>query len=222
MQLPQTVQELEELVQTCREADRRALFPTLIEVSPQPDPGWGIFLAVPAWINRRVVVCCDLSFFDGRIIAVCISPLTDSFSLCASVGLAPRAEVDIFLPGAADPLPPGGEVFLQSRTCIAFVRSGARRHATFDLQLMLRSHLGWEHSPVFPHATLDSDGYCVASYTGQFLFRLLASRAMYYRSDIALLVGLHPTRVVVTPAAPQPGDVCVCVRLGVSCSCCSD
>ncbi|CAE7640812.1 unnamed protein product [Symbiodinium microadriaticum] len=160
------------------EADRRALFPTLIEVSPQPDPGWGIFLAVPAWINRRVVVCCDLSFFDGRIIAVCISPLTDSFSLCASVGLAPRAEVDIFLPGAADPLPPGGEVFLQSRTCIAFVRSGARRHATFDLQLMLRSHLGWEHSPVFPHATLDSDGYCVASYTGQFLFRLLASSSV--------------------------------------------
>ena len=210
VQLPQTVQEIEELVQTCREADRRALFPTLIEVSPQPDPGWGIFLAVPAWISQRVVICCDLSSFDGRIIAVSVSPLTDSFSLCASVGLAPRAEVDIFLPGAAAPLPPGGEVFLQSGTCVAFVRPGARRHVTFDLQLMLRSHLGWEHSPVFPHATLDSDGYCVASCTGQFLFRLLPNRAMYYRSDIALLTGLHPTRVVVTPATPQPGDVCVC------------
>ena len=210
VQLPQTLQEIEELVQTCREADRRALFPTLIEVRPQPDPGWGIFLAVPAWASQRAVICCDLSFFDGRIIAVSVPPLTDSFSLCASVGLAPRAEVDIFLPGAAAPLPPGGEVFLQSGTCVAFVRPGARRHVTFDLQLMLRSHLGWEHSPVFPHATLDCDGYCVASCTGQFLFRLLPNRAMYYRSDIALLTGLHPTRVVVTPATPQPGDVCVC------------
>ncbi|CAE7210890.1 unnamed protein product, partial [Symbiodinium microadriaticum] len=124
VQLPQTLQEIEELVQTCREADRRALFPTLIEVRPQPDPGWGIFLAVPAWASQRAVICCDLSFFDGRIIAVSVPPLTDSFSLCASVGLAPRAEVDIFLPGAAAPLPPGGEVFLQSGTCVAFVRPG--------------------------------------------------------------------------------------------------
>ena len=180
VQLPQTVQEIEELVQTCREANRRVLFPTLIEVSPQPDPGWGIFLAVPAWASQRAVICCDLSFFDGRIIAVCVSPLTASFGLCASVGLAPRAEVDIYLPGAAAPLPPGGEVFLQSGTCVAFVRPGARRHVTFDLQLMLRSHLGWEHSPVFPHATLDCDGYCVASNAGQFLFRMLPNRAMYY------------------------------------------
>ena len=61
---------------------------------------------------------------------------------------------------------------------------------------------------MFPRDRLDN-GYCVAGPDGPVLYRLHAERAVYYKADIALLAGLHPLRVVVTPATPQPTDVCL-------------
>ena len=206
--LPQTVGELLDLVEVCRDPTHKDLFPVLIEVTPQPDPGWGIVLAIPDWATHSTVICCDLSLFDGRIFAIVVPELVSTFDLLERAGLAHNAEVDIFPPGAVEPLLQGGEVMLQRGMCLTFARRGAHRPATFDLQAMLRSHLGWEHSPVFPRDRLEN-GYCVAAPHQHLLFRLHAERAIYYRSDIALLAGLHPTRAVVTPAAPQPGGVAV-------------
>ncbi|CAE7423882.1 unnamed protein product, partial [Symbiodinium microadriaticum] len=121
--LPQIVQDILDLVDICRDSVRKSLYPGLIVVEPQPDPG-------------------------------------------------------------------------------------ARRFGTFNLPAMLTTHLPWEHSPVFPRDTL-GNGYCVAGPQGQVLYRLHPERAFYYRSDIALLAGLHPFRTIVTPAVPQPTDVCI-------------
>ena len=206
--LPQTVRELTDLIEVCRDPTQKDLFPVLVEVTPQPDPGWGIFLALPVWATHSTAICCDLSLFDGRIFAIVVPETVSSYDLCARAGLAHNAEVDIFLPGEIEPLVPGGEVRLQRGMCVTFVGQGVRRPATFDLQAMLRSHLGWEHSPVFPRDRLEN-GYCVAAPHQHLLFRLHAERSIYYRTDIALLAGLHPTRTVVTPAAPQPRGVTV-------------
>ena len=109
VELPQTVEEVIDLVQTCRDDEHRRLFPAVIEVSQQPDAGWGLFLAVPLWLRYRAVVCVDSSLFDGRVFAISVSVHTDRYMLCELAGLAPTADVDVFVPGHEGPLPPGAD-----------------------------------------------------------------------------------------------------------------
>ena len=206
--VPQLVGDVLDLVQTCRLAEGRQKFPVLVPVEPQPDPGWGVLLALPAWLRHRTVICLDLSLFDGRIISVDVPANLDFHVLCESAGLSPHAGVDIYLPGAQEPLLRGADCLLWTGACVAFRRPGARRHVGFDLEAMLATRAGWEHSPVFPRDRLDN-GYCVVSQQGERLFRLQPERAFYYKADIALLTGLHPLRVIVTPASSQPDDVSV-------------
>ncbi|OLQ12453.1 hypothetical protein AK812_SmicGene3619 [Symbiodinium microadriaticum] len=206
--VPQLVGDVLDLVQTCRLAEGRQKFPVLVPVEPQPDPGWGVLLALPAWLRHRTVVCLDLSLFDGRIISADVPANLDFHVLCESAGLSPRADVDIYLPGAQEPLLRGADCLLWTGACVAFRRPGARRHAGFDLEAMLATRAGWEYSPVFPRDRLDN-GYCLVSQQGERLFRLQPERAIYYKADIALLTGLHPLRVVVTPASSQPTDISV-------------
>ncbi|OLQ03718.1 hypothetical protein AK812_SmicGene13326 [Symbiodinium microadriaticum] len=202
--LPQSLHEILDLVRTCRAEDRRALFPELVELTPQPD----LLLALPAWPYEYACVGLDLSLFDGRIFAAVALPVMDTYALCEVAGLAPHAEVDIYLPGATFPVPRGEQFELRTGHCIIFRRPGARCPVAFHLHAMLQSHLTWEHSPVFPRDRSDN-GYCVVGPEGCILFRLHTERAMYYRADIALLTHLHPTRAVLTPVNPQPTDGCL-------------
>ena len=208
VELPQTVDELTDLVQTCRDAVRHRLFPALIEVQQQPDAGWGLFLAVPLWLQHHAVVCVDASLYDGRVFAISVSANTDRYMLCELAGLAPTAEVDVFVPGHDDPIPPGAECQVATGMCVVFVRPGRGRPASFRLSETLRSRVFWEHSPMFPQDS-HGNGYCIAGPAGQILFRLHPERAFFYRAEIALLTDLHPLRVVVTPAEPQQVDVSV-------------
>ena len=208
MILPQTVGDALDIVQTRRSVERRELFPVLVPVTPQLDLGWGVALAVPAWVQNRVIVCLDLSLFDNRIVPADVPAHADYHSLCESAGLTPDTDVDIYLPGVAAPLPRGVDCHLWTGACIAFVPSGSHRPEAFDLDAMLRTHLGWEQNPTLPRDSLDN-GYCIVGRRGQCLFRLHADRASLYQSDVALLVEVHPDRIVLTPASEQPMNVCV-------------
>ena len=206
--LPQALWEVLDLIQTCRQADRAALFPSLIPVTPQPDPGWGVFLAVPDWPSSLVFVCCDLSFYDGRIVSVATPRQVDTHLLCELVGLSPHADVDIYLPYETVPTPRGTVCLLASGNLITFQRPGTRRHASFDIHAMLSSPIGWEHSPSFPRDRLEN-GHCVVSTGGPTFFRLQPEKASSCRADIALLTGLHPLHIELTSAVTHPDDICV-------------
>ena len=206
--LPQVLWEVLDLIQTCRQPERAAYFPCLIPVVPQPDPGWGILLAVPEWPSHKVFVCCDLSFYDGRIIAVCLPRLVDTHTLCELVGLSPHAEADIYLPYGNVPLRSGEEFELTSGHLVTFLRPGARRHPSFDIHVMLSSHLGWEHSPSFPRERRDN-GYCVVGPGGPIFYRMHQERAPFFSADVALLLGLQPLHIELTPAAVHPDDVSI-------------
>ena len=208
MALPQTVGDALDMIQTRRSRDRSEFFPVLVPVTPQLDLGWGVALAIPPWVQHRVIVCLDLSLFDNRIVPADVPAHADHHSLCESAGLAPETDVDIYLPGVEAPLPRGVDCHLWTGICIAFVIPGSRRPEAFDLDAMLRSHLGWEQNPTLPRDSLDN-GYGVVGQRGQCLFRLHTDRARHYQSDVALLVGVHPDRIVLTPAQEQPMNVCV-------------
>ena len=205
--IPQTIQEIAELLQTCRRASHQELFPELVEIRPQPTVGWGFFLAVPPWINDRCVVCFDLSQWDGRVFAETVPQQVDLWILLQLADIPRDAEIDVHVPDFQGPLPWGTDCEVYLGCCISFMP----RHSPpvySDLLRMLRSPDVWNRG--LGVATMHlANGYCVVTATDFFLFRLLPGREMYYRQDIASVARLHHSRLRLVPAAQQPGDVAI-------------
>ena len=205
--IPQTIQEIVELLQTCRRASHQELFPELVEIRPQPTVGWGFFLAVPTWVCDRCVVCFDLSQWDGRIFADTVPQHVDLWTLLHLADIPQDAEVDVYVPDFQGPLPRGAESEVFLGCCISFMP----RHCPpvySDLLRMLRSPDDWNRGLGVAAMHL-ANGYCVATAADFFLFRLLPGREMYYRHDIASVARLHHSRLQLVPAAAQPGDVAI-------------
>ena len=205
--IPQTIQEIVELLQTCRRASHQELFPELVEIRPQPTVGWGFFLAVPAWLCDRCVVCFDLSQWDGRIFAEVVPQHVDLWLLLHFADIPQDIEIDVYVPDFQGPLPRGAETEVFLGCCISFM---PRRSPPVysDLLRMLRSPDDWNRG--LGVATMHlANGYCVVTAADFFLFRLLPGREMYYRQDIASIARLHHSRLQLVPAAAQPGDVAI-------------
>ena len=203
--VPQTVQEVLELLDTCRSRLYQELFPRLCQVSPQVDARWAVVLMIPEWIGGRVLVCIDLTLFDGRLLAVYLHSQVDRHTILNSVGLSGRAEVDVFVPGIEGPIDPGAEVELLTGYRISLVRAGAPPPPSVSLRSMLLSHLPWALGPAFPQDTAD-DRYCVVSDDFFCDFVLAAGRSPFLRTDVAVRLRLPPLRVTLTPATPQVED----------------
>ncbi|OLQ14020.1 hypothetical protein AK812_SmicGene1973 [Symbiodinium microadriaticum] len=207
MLIPQSLQDAVDLLQTCRQMDRRELFPQLVEVRPQMATGWGLFLALPEWMQHSIVVCFDLSLLDGRVFAEKVPAQVDLWTLLSLADLPFDSEVDVHVPDFHGPLPRGADCEVYMGCCIMFLPRG-EQPLYLDLMRMLRSVDDWNTGPGIENVMLDN-GYCVAAAAEYFLFRLLPQRSMYYRQDIAATARMHPSRLQLVPAAAHPDDVTI-------------
>ncbi|CAE7939958.1 HERC1 [Symbiodinium sp. KB8] len=210
--VPQTPEELLDVVETCRRRDHQQFFPALHVVEPQPDARWAVILMVPAWPHGPMV-CLDLTAIDGRIFAA-IAPWTaDRFSVLALASLSPAAAVDVVVPGLPAPLVDGQEFFPDTGMCIRFCPPGRPAIQEVSLTQMLRSHLTWDNSVPFPQEVGDPrsdcliaglscwDGYVCKSVMVRFLLPLLKCGGVSL-----LMLLLQQTRMKALPflQIPQP------------------
>ena len=207
MLIPQALPEAVDLLQTCRQPDRRDLFPELVEVRPQPATGWGLFLALPTWVQEGIVVCLDLSSIDGRVFAERVPRHVDLWTILSLADLPFDTDVEVHVPDFNGPLPRGADCEVYMGCCIMFLPPGVPP-VYLDLMRMLRSPEEWSADPGLEHVRVDN-GYCVAAAAEYFLFRLLPERSMYYRQDIAASAHIHHSRLQIVPAAAQPQDVLI-------------
>ena len=212
LELPQTVQEALDVVETCRDRCGRDRFPGLLPVSPQPDVRWALAVMVPDWAH-------NLTLVDERIFAVASNPHTDRQSLLHLAGIASRALVDVYVPGFEEPIDPDTEIYLTSGDCVTFVRTGEQREYTSNLQDMLRTHLGWAPGPAFPPPSGD-DRVCAVSDGWYCDVPIRQERVALLRADIAARFGISPLHLAMHPAATRPADVALygracCTVVGV-------
>ena len=207
MLIPQALPDAIDLLQTCRRMDRRELFPELIEVRPQPAIGWGLFLALPSWVQDGIIVCLDLSSIDGRVFAERVPRHVDLWTLLSLADLPFDTDVEVHVPDFHGPLPRGADCEVYMGCCIIFLPPGVPP-VYLDLMRMLRSPDEWNAGPGLEHTRVDN-GYCIAAAAEYFLFRLVPERSMYYRQDIAASAHIHPSRLQIIPAATQQQDVLI-------------
>ena len=216
--VPQSLLEVIDLIDTCRNRRLRSLFPQVIPVIPQPDPRWGLFIALPTWIRDEIVVCLDLTLVDGRVFSAVTPRATDKPSLLNLAGFAIGALMDVYIPG--DPDPVEAEVHLSMGPCVSFVPSGEPREYMTHLEDLLRTHLGWAPGPAFPQPD-GHDRICAVADGWYRDFLLLPERANFFRADLATRFGIPLLRLLIHAAIPIPGDVTIygracCTVVGLS------
>ena len=206
--IPQPVDTIIELVDTCRAQEMREWFPTLIPAAPQPDPRAAYILAVPEWITDQVLICIDLVPLDGRVFAAYTPSLTDKHSLLNLAGISGAAQVDLHVPGHETAVDFGVDIFVSHGMSITIAPPEAPIGPSVLLAEMLRTHLAWDER--FSHDMRHhGDRFCLVA-DGFFRdFLLQPSRAMYYLHDIAVIFGLSTHRAALTPAAHRIGDVSI-------------
>ncbi|CAE7846567.1 HERC1, partial [Symbiodinium sp. KB8] len=210
--VPQSVAEALVLLDTCRGGSGRDFFPQLAPVCPQPDPRWGLVVALPDWANGKSIICLDLTLVDGRVFAVASTPVADRHTLLNYAGLSGGAEVDVYAGARDAPVHHMDAVVLAHGDCVTFVRRGEEVEFGCTLRQMLQTHLGWAPGPAFPQEA-PGDRFCAVT-TGFYCdFHLRPDRAPYYRSDLASRLYLSVLRMVVQPAAPRQEDVAIFGRL---------
>ena len=203
--LPQSVSDAFDVLDTCRSLTNQQLFPTLCMIWPQPDPRWAVALMLPEWIQGEIVCCLDLARIDGRVFAVRVPRVVDSYRLLFLAGLALHAEVDIFVPLRPGPLTAGAETILTMGDCVSFAPAGEAPEPTVSLREMLGTHLPWMPGPAFPLPA--ETRYCLVSDQRYCDFVLLPDRTFTYRADIASRLGLPFRDLLLTPAANRVQDV---------------
>ncbi|CAE7216140.1 unnamed protein product [Symbiodinium sp. CCMP2456] len=205
--VPQTVEDAVELVQTCRAEAGRASFPILAPLDPQPDPRRAFLIAVPEWLESRVIIGLHVVGPRQEVFSVAAPTVVDRHRLLCLAGLPADSGLDVFVGSRAEPLDPGEDVAIYHGVCVSFVSGGHRPfHCAFAE--MLQSHLPWSTEPLSGNSDTDLV-FCVVGDSAYYPFTLRPARATRYADDLASLLQLPRAQVRITPAVPAITDACV-------------
>ena len=206
LQLPSTWSEVMDQIQAIREPTAARDFPCLAPAVPQPCPGSGVVLALPAWhdaTNRdRPYVCLDVSAIDGRLYTAACPAYVSCRHLLRLADLSGILDVCVHVGG--DPTPLLADAFCHVATGDTFVFVPARAVVPTLLTLHQCLSSSREWSPVNTVPPPETDGhYCLVHEAETILFATRFEVPMQYRSQIAACVGLPQRSMRLTPAAPR-------------------
>ena len=199
------VHDITKAVQTARAANFARAFPLLQPVHHQPGRQWGTFLALPIWKYEGIIICVDMFTHWSRVFSLCVPAHTAKADLLVAAGLAPAADVDVFLNCT---MLTEGRHILKDGDCLSIVWRGEPAPNQISL------HAFAAEQPDGPAATqleaeLPEDHYCLVSQDANRLFTLRAHRAAFYKADIASRIDCDVRELLLVPSAPQPQDACM-------------
>ncbi|CAE7029541.1 unnamed protein product, partial [Symbiodinium sp. CCMP2456] len=208
--IPATLDEFAYAVQATRSPDTRRLYPALMPVTPQPMPGWAIYLAGPSWAHSFPGVCFDTTAIDGRLFSLPAPDYATKEELVALANCRDRRPDDVEVIIGADSLPllRGQVTHLFPGSLIRFANAGTVAHALTDLGQLLLQSAPWQTVivlPVFPPV----DVYCVVSTGECRLCFADAHNPLQYRRAIARVAEVNEQCMRIQAAQPRPLDAAV-------------
>ncbi|CAE7296601.1 unnamed protein product [Symbiodinium sp. CCMP2592] len=204
--MPATLQEATDALQAARQTQFAEDFPYLVDVSPQPIDGHGVFIGCPNWQGVSMIVCFDLIGYDGRIFAEHVP------AYCSRQQLLHYARVDrwsaddpdvaVFLGFFEEPLEDGVEVHLFPGENVRILHSGRLPGQNSSLTQLLLSPMAWSTTPPFPEVSPDGL-YCLVDDSGGRLVSVDINEPFRYRATVAAAAGIPEVQVRVFPANPR-------------------
>ncbi|CAE6952212.1 hypothetical protein AK812_SmicGene15638 [Symbiodinium microadriaticum] len=149
IEIPTTIAAVTALLQQTRNAEVARDFPGLLPALIQPDPRWGLFLALPIWGSSHNTICIDMFASRQTVFAVPAPSVADRGLLLELAGLSSGADVEVYV-DYEGPILAHSVTELQSGSTICLVSPGDQRPWTMQLSAMLSTHLPWDASEPYP------------------------------------------------------------------------
>ena len=212
LRLPVTINEALRGIQAARRATEVERFPSLIPANPQPCPGSGVCLALPAWhaagSSPRVFLCLDTSAIDGRIFTRASPEYVSRRHLLHLAALSGDNVVDVHT--GDDPVPLGdeGQLHVEAGDTFIFVPPGTVVPTLHSLAIDLFSGQAWSRALTAP--VLSSDGnYCLVHEADSVLYTTSFLQPTAFRQHIAACVGISLQRLRIFPSFPRVTDATI-------------
>ena len=209
LQLPATVQEAIAELQRCRPAGRAQAFPRVVPARPQPCPGNGVVLALPAWCSdasdSAVFLCMDTSQLDGRIFVAACPPYVSRRHLLRLAHLAEHGAVDVLAGEDPAPLAGFGQHHMSTGDVVLFVPAGSVVPTLYSLAGLLLSRREWSPTLVLPRASSEGRYGLIHEQEAVLFFSDFAQPTLY-RAQIAACVGIRQQQLRIYPSSPRICD----------------
>ncbi|CAE7253055.1 unnamed protein product [Symbiodinium sp. CCMP2592] len=212
LRMPATFAEAATAVRESRGPEDRDTFPHVVDASPQPITGHGVFVCCPHWQGVALVACLDLLQIDGRVFAARIPHYCDRYVLLRAASLEASAPVDIYVGYAEEPLPDGVDLHMFPGETVRFVLRGRMPDAAISLAQMLADPPLWRGHPPLP--IIAPDGlYCVVSDRGSHPVRVDQTRPLSFRQTLAEHVQVVPSQLRLFPSTPRVPNMAIAGRV---------
>ena len=206
LRLPATTQEAISRLQGQRGHADRCNFPQVLPASPQPCPGNGVVIALPAWCTTghhfSQFLCFDTSLIDGRLFVAACPPYVSRRHLLHLAGLPLDNPIDVH--AGCDPVPlanEGQHQVVHGETFV-FVPRDAVVPTLHSLAQLLLSRREWSRTYTVP--SMPDDGtYGLVHESESILYFSQFERPTAYRSEIASCVGLQQRNMRLFPSSPR-------------------
>ncbi|OLP81664.1 hypothetical protein AK812_SmicGene37771 [Symbiodinium microadriaticum] len=203
--LPATCREAFAQIQAQRKAEDVHDFPHLVQAHPQPCPGNGLVLAIPAWCatsQHSLFLCFDTSLVDGRLFTAASPPYVSRRHLLHLAHLPLDGEIDVHLGCDPIPLTRDGQHHVAHGDVFVFAPSGAIIPTMYSLVRELSSRRAWSGTPTIPQAS-DDGVYGLVHQNESILYFSQFEHPTTYRAQIAACVGIAQHSLRIFPSAPR-------------------
>ena len=209
LRLPVTINEALRRVQAARHPDDVRIFSSLVPASPQPCPGSGVCIALPAWSTSdtfpKVFLCLDTSAFDGRLFACASPPYVSRRQLLRLASLGDEIDIDVHFGDDPVPITDEGEHQVGTGETIVFLPVGRVVPTLLSLAIALFAGSEWSQALTAPIGTSENS-YCIVHKTEAILYTTSFQQPTAFRNHIAACVGINSNDLRIFPSAPRVAD----------------
>ncbi|CAE7861943.1 unnamed protein product, partial [Symbiodinium necroappetens] len=213
LDLPATLQELENVLHDGRNPQTVARFPHLSPVEPQAVRGQALFVALPDWGPFLVVAFFNTAAIDSRVFAAYLPPYASADFLLRAAEISFAAGFSVFVGDDPEPLPDGVEAHLFPGVLILILHEGGDPGQQPKLPTLLGSPLHWTRVEPLPHPDIVW-AYCLAQEHTQCLHVTDFDSPFHFRRRLAEAIGASEGSCRHFPATPAIAD---CSLTGVHC-----
>ena len=209
IRLPATINEVIQRIQTLRSPARVRKFTSLVPASPQPCPGNGVLIALPAWYStsspHRPFLCFDTTLVDGRLFTKACPAYVSRRHLLHLADLSGRDDIEVHAGDDNIPLSNEGQLHVEPGHTFVFVPAGTVVPTMHSLAIDLFSRQEW--NPALVVTSLRSDGVCALVHEGEaILYTTAYSQPTVFREQIAACVGIGRQHLRLYPSSPRIPD----------------
>ncbi|CAE7240817.1 unnamed protein product [Symbiodinium microadriaticum] len=209
LQLPATLNEALRELQALRPPAEVRKFSSLIPANPQPCPGNGVVLALPAWCtgpdHPRVFLCLDTSLVDGRLYTCASPPYISRRHLLHLACLPLDSGVDVHIGDDPVPLDHEGQHQVINGDTFVFAPAGTIVPTLHSLALDLFNRQEWSPISTFPRVSSDGH-YGLVHESESILYTTQFEQPTAFRERIAACVGVRIGNLKVSPSSPRIAD----------------